>query len=155
MVNRIILIGSIFLLFGFFENCDHPFGKMHVAPIVQVEFREFGANLEIVTELDIYMDKQEVDLYYLGELYYSGILSTEMESEIIKSIERIERIHLDKIYNVNSADNSIFEITFWGENSDYAHMIKLFGSNNAPQSVKETVSILRESARKVGMLKGQ
>lgn len=122
---------------------------------MQIEFREFGTNFEVVTELDIFIDKKEVDLYRFGELYYTGILSPGIESQIINSINKIELIHVDRIYNVNSADNDIFEITFWGNRSNYAHMIKLFGSSNAPQSVQEVVSTLRDTARKVGMTKEQ
>lgn len=148
------LFNLVFLLFLLAcSSNDLTIGEKYNNSIEQLEFREIGRDMEIQNELVINFTDKTFKLYHLGKLYHSGKLELGNLDQIKETIGNIKESQLDRIYNVNSADVSLFQLRFWGKTPFYAHMIEIYDDDLGPKEVVSAIKMIRKSLRHIGQSK--
>lgn len=148
MVSRI----TFFLFSAALASCSNShstIGEKYPNSITHIQFKDLGVDMKKGAELYLDLKSDTFELFHGDSLYHKGVVSPEMKNHLVSTLEEMKFSQIDKIYNVNSGDASLFQLTFWGVNPDFIHMIEIYGDRNAPEEVVDAIRATRRAIKEL------
>lgn len=128
---------------------DATIGEKYPNSMTHLQFKDLGVDMNKVGELYLDFNEGNFELFHDDSLYNKGVVSPEMKNRLVSSLEKIKLSQVDKIYNVNSGDASLFQLSFWGVNPDFIYMIEIYGDRNAPKEVVDAITATRKAIKEL------